>query len=84
VQQTVAGNVGPGGLASVTLARSGDLVGDMFVVLQPTPTSTANLTSNNIVSDMAWVAERAFTSVELFIGGQSIDKHYHTWFRLYA
>ena len=84
VQQTVAGNVGPGGLASVTLARSGDLVGDMFVVLQPTPTSTANLTSNNIVSDMAWVAERAFNSVELFIGGQSIDKHYQTWFRLYA
>jgi hypothetical protein len=33
---------------------------------------------------MAWVAERAFTSVEVFIGGQSIDKHYQTWFRLYA
>jgi hypothetical protein len=84
VQQTVAGNVGPGGLASVTLARSGDLVGDMFVVLQPTPTNTSNLTTNNSVADMAWVAERAFTSVELFIGGQSIDKHYQTWFRLYA
>ena len=84
VQQTVAGNVGPGGLASVTLARSGDLVGDMFVVLQPTPTNTSNLTTNNSVADMAWVAERAFTSIELFIGGQSIDKHYQTWFRLYA
>ena len=84
VQQTVAGNVGPGGLASVTLARSGDLVGDMFVVLQPTPTSTSNLTTNNSVADMAWVAERAFSSVELFIGGQSIDKHYQLWFRLYA
>jgi hypothetical protein len=84
VQQTVAGNVGPGGLASVTLARSGDLVGDMFVVLQPTPTSTSNLTSNNNVADMAWVAERAFSSIELFIGGQSIDKHYQLWFRLYA
>jgi hypothetical protein len=84
VQQTVAGNVGPGGLASVTLARSGDLVGDMFVVLQPTPTSASNLTSNNNVADMAWVAERAFASIELFIGGQSIDKHYQLWFRLYA
>jgi len=84
VQQTVAGNIGPGGLASVTLARSGDLVGDMFVVLQPTPTSASNLTSNNTVADMCWVAERAFTSIELFIGGQSIDKHYQLWFRLYA
>ena len=84
IQQTVAGTVNPGGLASVTLARSGDLVGDMFVVLQPTTASSGQLTSNNVVSDMCWVAERAFTSVELFIGGQSIDKHYQLWFRLYS
>jgi hypothetical protein len=84
VQQTVAGALAPGGLTSVTLSRSGDLVGDMYVVLQPTPASSANLTSNNSVSDMCWVAERAFNSVELFIGGQSIDKHYQLWFRLYS
>jgi hypothetical protein len=84
VQQTVSGNPNPGGLASVTLSRSGDLVGDMFVVLLPTSSSSSNLTSNNSVADMAWVAERAFSSVEVFIGGQSIDKHYQTWFRLYA
>jgi len=84
VQQTVAGALNPGGLTSVTLSRSGDLVGDMFVVLQPTPTSTSNLTTNNSLGDMAWVAERAFSSVEVFIGGQSIDKHYQMWFRLYA
>ena len=84
VQQTVSGALTPGGLTSVTLSRSGDLVGDMFVVLQPTPTSTSNLTTNNSVADMAWVAERAFSSVEVFIGGQSIDKHYQLWFRLYA
>jgi len=84
VQQTVAGGLTPGGLTSVTLSRSGDLVGDMFVVLQPTPTNTSNLTTNNSVADMAWVAERAFSSVEVFIGGQSIDKHYQLWFRLYA
>lgn len=84
VQQTVAGGLTPGGLTSVTLSRSGDLVGDMFVVLQPTSTIRAQLTSNNIGADMCWVAERAFSSVELFIGGQSIDKHYQLWFRLYA
>ena len=84
VQQTVSGNPNPGGLASVTLSRSGDLVGDMFIILQPTSSSSSNLTSNNSVADMAWVAERAFDSVEVFIGGQSIDKHYQLWFRLYA
>ena len=84
VQQTVSGNAGPGGLVSVTLARSGDLVGDMFVVLQPNSSSYGQLTSNNVANDMNWVAERAFSSVELFIGGQSIDKHYQLWFRLYA
>jgi hypothetical protein len=84
VQQTLAGNANPGGLASVTLSRSGDLVGDMYVVLQPTSSSVSNLTSNNTVVDMNWVAERAFSSVEIFIGGQSIDKHYQLWFRLYS
>ena len=84
VQQTVSGNMNPGGLASVTLSRSGDLVGDMFVVLQPNVTDQSQLTSNNIGSDMCWVAERAFSTVELFIGGQSIDKHYQLWWRLYS
>jgi hypothetical protein len=84
VQQTVSGNAGPGGLVSVTMARSGDLIGDMFIVLQPNPTAVSQLTSDNVGNDMAWVAERAFSSVELFIGGQSIDKHYQLWFRLYS
>ena len=84
VQQNVAGAGGNGGLQSVVLSRSGDLVGDMFVVMYPTTTSAAQLTSNNVVNDMCWVAERAFDSVSLYIGGQLIDKHYQTWFRLYA
>jgi hypothetical protein len=81
VQQNVSG---AGSLQSVVLSRSGDLVGDMFVSLTPTTSSSAQLTSNNVVADMNWVAERAFNSVTLFIGGQQIDKHYQTWFRLYA
>jgi Large eukaryotic DNA virus major capsid protein/Major capsid protein N-terminus len=84
IPQTLSGIPNPGGLVSVTLARTGDLIGDMWVVLQPTTASAGQLTSNNIVADMNWVAERAFSSVEVFIGGQSIDKHYQLWFRLYA
>jgi len=83
-QQTVSGAIGNGSLVSVTLARTGDLVGDMFVALTPINTSASQLTTNNVGVDTCWMAERAFNTVELFIGGQSIDKHYQQWFRLYA
>ena len=78
VQQTLSGSGGNSGVYSVTLARSGDLVGDMFIALTPTVSSASNLTSSNSRVDMAWVAERAINSVDLYIGGQLIDKHYQT------
>ena len=84
IQQTVNGTPSNSGRVSVTIARNGDLVGNMYVALQPTATATANLTSDNALYDSNWVAERAISAVELTIGGQRIDKHYQTWFRLYA
>ena len=70
VQQTLSGSGGNSGLFSVTLARTGDLVGDMFVALTPTVRDDSNLTSTNSGVDMSWVAERAITSIDLSIGGQ--------------
>ena len=84
IQQTVNGSAGSSGRVSVTIARNGDLVGNMYVALQPILPVAANLTSNNTVTDTCWLAERAIAAVELTIGGQRIDKHYQTWFRLYA
>jgi len=84
VQQVVQGAGGNSGLYSVTLSRSGDLVGDVFVALTPVISSATQLTSTNTGNDMCWVAERAFDHVELYIGGQLIDKHFQLWFRLYA
>ena len=84
IQQTVNGTPSNSGRVSVTIARNGDLVGNMYVALQPTLAASANLTSDNSTADLCWVAERAIASVELTIGGQRIDKHYQTWFRLYA
>jgi len=84
IQQTVNGSAGNSGRVSVTIARNGDLVGNMYVALYPTQTAYSNLTSNNNVFDACWIAERAIAAVELTIGGQRIDKHYQTWFRLYA
>jgi hypothetical protein len=84
IQQTVNGTPSNGGRVSVTIARNGDLVGDMYIRLQPTQLNSSNLTSNNNNIDMSWVAERSVADIELTIGGQRIDKHYQTWWRLYA
>jgi hypothetical protein len=82
IQQTTNGSPASSGRVSVTIARNGDLVGNMHVAL--TPTATALTSNSNGAFDTNWVAERAIAAVELTIGGQRIDKHYQTWWRLYA
>jgi hypothetical protein len=77
IEQTVNGTAADSGRVSVTVARNGDLVGDMYVELKVT---AAGVTSANA----AWVAERAINNVELSIGGQRIDKQYQKWWRLYS
>ena len=81
IQQTTNGSPSSSGRVSVTIARNGDLVGNMHVALTP---AVSHLTSNNVNFDSNWIAERAIAAVELTIGGQRIDKHYQTWWRLYA
>ena len=83
IQQTVNGTPSNGGRVSVTIARNGDLVGDMYVRLQAT-TATVTTSTNTGAPDACWLAERALADIELTIGGQRIDKHYQTWWRLYA
>ena len=82
IEQTVNGTAANNGRVSVTVARNGDLVTDMYIELKSksgleTGTSTVN-------ADACWVAERAVKDVELSIGGQRIDKHYQKWWRLYS
>ena len=81
IQQTVNGTAGNSARVSVTIARNGDLVGDMYVSLLPSATA---VTSTNAAYDTCWLAERAISALELTIGGQRIDKHYQTWWRLYS
>jgi hypothetical protein len=83
IQQTTNGSPASSGRVSVTIARNGDLVGNMHVALTPT-SNTLTSTNGASVFDTNWVAERAIAAVELTIGGQRIDKHYQTWWRLYA
>ena len=73
IEQTVNGTAASSGRVSVTVARNGDLVGEMFVEVKPT-TSFRN---------SAWVAHRVISDVELSIGGQRMDKHYQKWWAFY-
>ena len=76
IEQTVNGTAASDGRVSVTVARNGDLIADMYVELQAAQAFDA--------TEDAWVAESAIKDVELSIGGQRIDKHYQRWWRLYA
>lgn len=80
IEQTVNGTAANSGRVSVTVARNGDLVGDMYVELESDVAATA--TDDN--GDCNYVAERAINNVELSIGGQRVDKHYQKWWRLYS
>jgi hypothetical protein len=82
IQQTVNGSATSSGRVSVTVARNGDLIGEMYIDLQ---SKVCNTFSNSITTrDSCWIAERAITDIELSIGGQRIDKHYQRWWRLYS
>jgi hypothetical protein len=81
-QSTSAGVPGNSTTVTCTIARSGDLVGEMYLELKPIGSAAA--TSDNTSASMEWIAERAITTVELSIGGQVVDKHYQKWWRLYS
>ncbi len=91
IQQTVNGSATSSGRVSVTIARNGDLIGQMYVDLQSTANcvtysghSITAATTLGTSFDGCWLAERAISDIELSIGGQRIDKHYQRWWRLYS
>jgi hypothetical protein len=83
IEQTVNGTASNDGRISVTVARNGDLIGDMYLELKTASGLSTREGDLSVVSGV-WAAERAIKSVELSIGGQRIDKHYQRWWRLYS
>ena len=82
IEQTVNGTAADSGRVSVTIARNGDLVGDMYVELKAANLGVISANAGALSNE--WVAERAIKDVELSVGGQRIDKHYQKWWRLYS
>lgn len=81
IEQTVNGSAGNSGRLSVTVARNGDLIGDMYIELLTSAVSS-NTGTGGVTG--CWVAERAIKDIELSIGGQRIDKQYQLWWRMYS
>lgn len=77
IEQTVNGTPAADGRVSVTIARNGDLVADMYVEMSATSAGVDDAKD-------AWLAEKAIKTAELSVGGQRIDKHYQRWWRLYS
>jgi len=71
----VNGTPGYGKKVSCTISRNGDLITDVFLEVKLTKKATPGATW--------WPAEALIKEVELEIGGQRIDKHNATWFRIY-
>ena len=90
IEQTVNGTASDSGRVSVTIARNGDLVSDMYVELKAKGTIVLTSDAAGVAEagatsdDVCWAAERAIKDVELSVGGQRIDKHYQRWWRLYS
>jgi len=88
IEQVVNGTAAPSARLSVTVARNGDLIGEMYLELTSNATTNVSTNATTTVSGVTasneWVAERAVADIELTIGGQRIDKHYQKWWRLYS
>jgi len=82
IEQVVNGTAAANARLSVTVARNGDLIGEMYLEL--TAKSGLAALSSNTAATMEWIAERSVSDIELTIGGQRIDKHYQKWWRLYS
>ena len=81
IEQTVNGTAANNGRVSVTVARNGDLISDMYIEMVSKDTLVQ---VTGAADDAMFCAERAIKDVELSIGGQRIDKHYQRWWRLYS
>jgi len=81
IEQVVNGTAANNARLSVTVARNGDLIGEMYLEMVSNVTTYL---SDNAAASAEWLAERAIADIELTIGGQRIDKHYQKWWRLYS
>lgn len=85
IEQTFQGNANFGRKVTATLQRNGDLVTNVYLRVELPSGSTAGLSSSPN-GEWAWVSKLGhalINSVELNVGGTTIDKHYGDWFNIW-
>ena len=83
IEQTFNGVANFGKRVTCTIARNGDLISKIY--LQATlPCVDGSDLSNNTFSWVDKVGAALIRSVEVEIGGQSIDKHYGDWLNIWS
>jgi hypothetical protein len=79
IEQTVNGTAADNGRVSITIARNGDLVQEMYLEMK----AKSGLSSSTKGASAIFAAERAVKDIEISIGGQRIDRQFQKWWRLY-
>ena len=75
IQQTIDGSLSFGNTVSATISRNGDLVGRMYVQMNP----NALCVSSNDNDYGPNICNAVLEEMTCEIGGQQIDRHYSHW-----
>ena len=79
IQQTINGSVAPGARVSVTISRNGDLLKNLWCQYNPSLLIPAG-GSAQIAADLS---HALFSTLEIEIGGQLIDRQYGVWLSIW-
>ncbi len=79
IEQTFNGSPALGKTAVATISRNGDLVMGLWLKMVMTATS-----ADGVINAAYCLGYAAIKTVELEIGGQTIDKHYGEWMNIYT
>lgn len=89
IPQTFTRTPNFGKRVSCVVSKSGDLIGNMFLVVTlPTIPQPLNADGSiDTLTKFAWIRKIGFgivKEIEIEIGGQSIDKHYGEWLNIWS
>ena len=82
INQTFNSTVDFGRKSAVTIARNGDLISKMYLLIKLPKLKQVQSTSGEDSSYVSWtngIGNAMIKSVNIEIGGQEIDKHYGEW-----
>lgn len=83
IEQTFNGTAGWNKRVSCTIARNGDLCADCYLEVAVNIDASASCPGGLQNANVYYPGEQIISDVTLSIGGQQIDKHYMTYFRIF-